>query len=128
MPRVLVVDDEDQIRGLLQNILVRAGHEVHTANSVQAAIEMCGPPAPFDVVVTDVVMPGMDGHELARWLADRCPNMRVILMSGFDPGCEECPYADNCHRLPKPFAPQDLAALVSEVLAQPIRPRRPQKG
>ena len=124
MPRVLVVDDEKQIRGLLSRILVQAGYEVHTAANAQAAIEMCAPPASFDVIVADVVMPGMDGHELARRVAIQSPNSRVILMSGFDPGCVECPYVDTCPRLPKPFGPKDITTLLSEVLAQPARPRR----
>ena len=124
MPRVLVVDDEGQIRGLLRKILIQAGHEVHTAPNAQRAIEMCSPPVSFDIVLADVVMPGIDGHELARRLAIQCPNSRVILMSGFDPGCAECPYLDNCHRLPKPFGPRAVTELISEVLKQPARRRR----
>ena len=90
--RVLVVDDEDQIRTMLGEILIRAGHDVHTASSAKAAIELCVPEVFFDLIISDVLMPGMDGHEFARWLAVQCPNSRVILMSAFDPGCDECPY------------------------------------
>jgi len=91
MPRVLVVDDEEPIRNLLRKVLVRAGHEVHTASNAQAAIEICASPPCSDLVISDVVMPGIDGHELARRRAVKCPNSRFILMSAFDPGCEECP-------------------------------------
>ena len=123
MPQVLVVDDEELVRKLLRKILVRAGHEVHTADSAQAAITRCAPPASFDVVISDVVMPGIDGHELARWFAVHCPKSRVILMSAMDPGCEFCPYFDGCHRLSKPFVPKEVVGLVAAVLAQPVRPR-----
>lgn len=124
MPRVLIVDDEQQIRHLLRTTLVHAGHEVHTADNALAAIALCVPPPSFDVVISDVVMPGMDGHELARWFAVHFPNCRVILMSAFDAGCDECPYFDNCQRISKPFRPQEFATLVSDALARPPRPRR----
>jgi DNA-binding NtrC family response regulator len=123
MPRVLVVDDEEQIRNMLKRILIQAGHEVHTASNAKAAIEIAQPD-PFDVLISDVIMPGMDGHDLARWFASTCPKSRVILMSAFDPGCQECPFLDNCHRLSKPFLPKDVIGLVSDVLAQPPRSRR----
>jgi DNA-binding NtrC family response regulator len=119
-----VVDDEEQIRNLLRRLLVVAGHEVHTASNAKSAAELCAPPACFDLVISDVVMPGIDGHELARQVAVRCPNSRVILMSAFDPGCDDCPYLDNCLRIAKPFALREVAELVRAVLAQPTRPRR----
>jgi two-component system cell cycle response regulator CpdR len=119
-----VVDDEEQIRNLLRKLLVLAGHEVHTASDAKAAVEICAPPACFDLVISDVVMPGMDGHELAREVAVRCPDSRVILMSAFDPGCDDCPYLDNCLRISKPFRLREVADLVRDVLAQPTRPRR----
>ena len=123
MPRVLVVDDEEQVRNMLRIMLVRAGHEVHVASDAKTAIEICAPPACFDVVISDVVMPGIDGHGLARQVAVRCPQSRVILMSAFDPGCDDCPFLDNCVRISKPFALREVAELVNDVLARPIRPR-----
>jgi len=111
MPRVLVVDDEEPIRMLLRTVLVQAGHEVHTASNAPAAIRLCTPSASFDVVISDVVMPGMDGHELARWFAVQFPVSRVILMSGSDTGCDGCPYLDNCQRLCKPFQIEEVATL-----------------
>ncbi|SPE40806.1 Response regulator receiver protein [Candidatus Sulfopaludibacter sp. SbA3] len=124
MPRVLVVDDEEQIRSMLQKILTRAGHDVCTASNAQAAIDICERPARFDLVISDVIMPGVDGHHLARWLAVRCPDSRVILMSAFDPGCDECPYLDNCQRLTKPFSAKDVVRLVSDALSRPARALR----
>ena len=121
MPRILVVDDEESIRKMLCKILERAGHDVRSAGNVETAIAMSKSAPFFDVVVSDVDMPGADGHELARWFAVSCPSSRVILMSGFDRGCDGCPYVDNCYRISKPFAPKEIVALVSSVLPKPVK-------
>jgi len=84
MTRVLIVDKEAQIRKLLQTILVPAGYQVFTAHNPQVALEMCNSLAGFDLVLSGVSLPLMDGHDLARWIAGHCPNSRVILMSALD--------------------------------------------
>ena len=124
LPRVLVVDHEEQIRNMVRTILTRAGHDVRTASTAQAAIAMCPSPSFFDLVISAAVLPEIDGHELARWFAVKCPNSRFVLMSGSDPGCDECPYLDNCIRVSKPFVPRELVALVSAALAHPVKLRR----
>ena len=124
MSRVLVVDDSEQIRKMLGKILTQAGHEVRSAANAQEAIDLCAPPSYFDLIISDVAMPGVNGHELARWMAVQCPHSRVVLMSAFDPGCEDCPYLDNCIRLSKPFVPKEVVNLVSDALAKDASPRR----
>ena len=114
MARVLIVDKEAQIRKLLQTILVGAGYQVLTAYDPQAAIEMCNSAAGFDVVVSGISLPGMDGHELARWIAGHCPSSRVILMSAIEPVCELCPFAGGCGMIRKPFTPKEVVAKVAE--------------
>jgi hypothetical protein len=69
-------------------------------------------------------MPEMDGHELARRIAVLCPGTRVVLVSGFDPGCEKCPFVPGCPVIPKPFDVKSLVALVAETLAAPPPERR----
>jgi len=123
MASILIIDDEPQISGLLSGLLVRAGHNVRTAPSPQVAIEMCSPPACFDLVLSEVNMPAMDGHELARWIADRCPSSRTILLSASGLACEECPYAPHCSLIRKPFEPKAVLATVASALAAPA-PRK----
>jgi CheY-like chemotaxis protein len=120
---ILIVDDEPQISGLLSALLLRAGHEVRTARNPQAAIEMCTPPLCFDLVLSEVSLPVMDGHELARWITGRCPSSRTILMSASAQGCEECPYAPHCALILKPFDPKAVLATVASALATPARLR-----
>ena len=119
MAKILIVDDEHQILGLLSVILTRAGHEVHTADQPQTALDMCSSPASFDLVLSDVDMPVMDGHELARWIVTRSPGSRVMLMSAFDSTCEACPYSPQCELVRKPFDPREVVSRIAAALAQP---------
>jgi DNA-binding NtrC family response regulator len=80
--RVLVVDDEDALRTTLAANLELEGHEVTEADSAERALALAGG-APFDVVVTDIRMPGMTGVELFRALRARGLEVPVILMTAF---------------------------------------------
>ena len=81
-PRILIVDDERQIRMFLSVLFARAGFQVTTASSGRDAVGRCSD-QPFDVVLSDVVMPEMDGHELVQWIAAHRPATHFALMSGF---------------------------------------------
>jgi DNA-binding NtrC family response regulator len=116
-PTILIVDDEDNIRSLLRLSFSAAGYHVRAAADVPEAMQMCGTEA-FDVVLTDVRMPGPTGHDLARWLANHHPTTRSILMTGLDTGCDDCPIAGRCKVLAKPFNPRDAVSLVGAVLAR----------
>ena len=103
---------------MLKTILDYAGHEVPTAPDPQVAIEMCNSSEFFDVVLSGVSLPMMDGHDLARWIARHCPDSRVILMSAIDSVCEGCPFGAGCGIMRKPFMPQEVVAGVAEAVAQ----------
>ncbi len=118
MPRILIVDDEAAIRSLLATAFERAGYDVRTAPDGPEAVALCDA-EPFDAVLSDVVMPKMNGHDLARWIAARQPETRLVLMSGFDLGCQQCPYAPRCQFLPKPFRLREALSLVGNALGQP---------
>jgi hypothetical protein len=82
------VEDDDAVRNLTCRILRRRGHLVERAADPHRALAHFsglapGAPAPFDVVLTDLVMPGMNGAELARRMRDAAPGIRVIYMSGY---------------------------------------------
>jgi two-component system cell cycle response regulator CpdR len=115
-PKILIVDDEAQIRGLLSLTFEQAGYIVKTAASGRDAIALCDAEV-FDVVLSDVVMPEMDGHELVEWIAANRPATHFALMSGFDPSCNGCASSPRCELIPKPFHPAQVVGFVELVLA-----------
>ncbi len=115
MAKVLIVDDEASIRTLLTIAFTQAGFDVASAGDGSDAIELFNTEH-FDVVLSDVMMPRTNGHELARWVAKRFPLVPTVLMSGLDTECEECPLASRCTLLSKPFLPQDAVSLIASML------------
>jgi PAS domain S-box-containing protein len=80
--RVLVVEDEEVIRGLVDQVLRAEGYEVVVAADGDEALEAASR-MPVDVLLTDLTMPGIGGHELAERLRERAPGLKVMFMSGF---------------------------------------------
>ncbi|MDG4477029.1 sigma-54-dependent transcriptional regulator [Thiovibrio frasassiensis] len=80
--KILIVDDEQNMRVALFEALSRNGHEVAVAENGQMALEMIARQRP-DLVVTDIKMPGMDGLELLRQVKALCPELPVVIMTGF---------------------------------------------
>jgi two-component system cell cycle sensor histidine kinase/response regulator CckA len=115
-PTILVVEDSDVVRKLAARILTADGYPVVTANDGVEAIEVLERSA-IRVVVTDLKMPRMDGHELARQVAARWPAVRMIFMTGH-------PETDLTMGLPgplllKPFLPEALTGAVQALLTAP---------
>ena len=81
MPRILFAEDDDSLRGFLARALERAGHEVEACADGEEAAEHID--RDWDLLLTDIVMPGMDGIELARLAADRHPGLRIMFITGF---------------------------------------------
>src|SRR5690242_12810563 len=111
--RILIVDDEPGIRKLLDLVFTAAGYYVQVASDGPEAMTACESES-FDALLSDVKMPGMNGHELARWIVTRHPATRTVLMSGFDDiQCQGCGVAAKpCSLLPKPFPPDGAVKLV----------------
>jgi two-component system, cell cycle response regulator CpdR len=82
MAHVLIAEDDDQMRAFLCRGLQRAGHAVAAAGDGAAALD-CALRTDFDLLLADIVMPGMDGIELARRVAVRQPWIRVMFITGF---------------------------------------------
>jgi CheY-like chemotaxis protein len=81
---ILLVEDEDQVRAIVLNILQRQGYRVVAAKNAAEALRHCETePAPIHLLLTDVVMPEMSGPELARRLLLVRPQLKVLCMSGY---------------------------------------------
>ncbi len=117
---ILVVEDERAVRLIVRETLVRSGYHVLVAeDGMQALAVARAHRGPIDLLLTDVVMPGMSGRELAEALAQERPDTRVLFTSGYteDEVLHRGVSADTVAFLAKPFTPESLVARVTTVLA-----------
>ena len=118
---ILLVEDEDAVRMFGARALRNKGYTVLEAANGEEALEVINETdKTIDLIVTDVVMPGMDGHTLVQFVRQEMPDMKVILISGFAENVIPGGIDENAgfSFLPKPFSLKDLAAKVKMVLAQ----------
>ncbi|MFZ1814141.1 MAG: ATP-binding protein [Rhizobiaceae bacterium] len=120
---LLLVEDEDAVRAFASRALISRGYEVHEASSGVEALEIMEEVGDrIDAVVSDVVMPEMDGPTLFRELKKRWPTMRFIFMSGYAEEAFAKNLPDNQDQkfgfLPKPFTLKQLATAVKEILEE----------
>jgi len=120
---ILIVDDDAGIRALLVKILVAAGHVVREykdgAEALAAAQAMEGR---FDLLVTDIKMPGMSGLQLARSVTESYPAVRVLCISGYFDAEDVPDQPLGFAFLSKPFGPLDLIHSVEKALARRKQP------
>ena len=83
LPRVLVVDDEESVRTLAERILRGAGYDVVLASDGPEALRIAEKQGPFDVFVIDILMPRMNGNELAGQLRRRDPDVKVLYFTAY---------------------------------------------
>ncbi len=81
MSRILLAEDDYSLRGFLSPALERAGHEVTACADGDEAVAFLD--EPWDLLLTDIVMPGLDGIEVARQAAARHPGLRIMFITGF---------------------------------------------
>jgi len=119
---VLLVEDEDPVRLFSARALVNSGYKVLEAKSGEAALEIMARGDKIDLVVTDVVMPKMDGPGLVTRLRQHHPELKVIFISGYTEDSFRKRLGDEreIHFLPKPFSLKQLAGKVKEVLTEPV--------
>jgi len=115
---ILIVEDEDAVRLFGARALRNKGYRVLEARSGETALDVLRSESDIDVLVSDVVMPGMDGATLARLVRLERPHIQVILMSGYaeDVALGEFSGEDGIHFLPKPFSLKQLAGKVKDVM------------
>ena len=119
--RVLVVEDEPQVRAIAVRALTSAGFEVLQAADGAQGLELVhSEQAPFDVIVTDVVMPELTGPELARAVRKLDPSMGLVFMSGLPEAMHSAHAGEfaGAAFLNKPFSPQVLVEAVRERIAE----------
>jgi CheY-like chemotaxis protein len=119
---VLLVEDEDAVRQLVQELLESVGYEVLTAARPVEALRLAADYAgPLHLLVTDVVMPQMDGPELAQRLRTLRPDVRVLYVSGYSPGivADRGVLEHGGTFLQKPFSAEALETKVRETLDAP---------
>jgi len=117
---VLVVEDDGELRDFLVEVLNTAGHVTTGFPTADAALRAVATGEPADVVVTDLIMPGMPGAELLRALRQQRPELNVIVMTAFGSidSAVELVRAGAYDYLTKPIATQELLLAVSHALDQ----------
>lgn len=121
--RILLVEDEDAVRTFSTRALTNKGYEVLDADSGESALEVIetlkqkhGGSVPVDLVVTDVIMPNMDGPTMARHLRAENPKLKIIFVSGYTEEKLKEHMGENIWFLPKPFTLKQLAEKVKSAL------------
>jgi PAS domain S-box-containing protein len=115
---ILLVEDEDEVRAVARRVLVEAGYTVlEAANAAEAVNVFDHSTATISMLVSDVVMPGLNGHELSQMLRLRSPRLRTLFVSGysFDARGDGVSFDDESF-LPKPYDPAELARRVRSIL------------
>lgn len=110
---VLLVDDEEVVRASTADMLEEFGYRVEEADSGEAAMALVADGLAPDLLVTDHLMPGMTGVDLARTLRDRNPELPVLIVSGY---AEAEGIAPDLARLTKPFRSAELAERFAALL------------
>ncbi len=128
---VLCVEDDESVRLVTVRLLRTCGYRVLEASNGQHALEhLASHDGPIDLVVTDVMMEGLDGPTLARQVKAKAPEIEVIFVSGYSPDVirRHGDFIPGVNFLSKPFASRSLVTLVRQVLDARVARRAPEKA
>ncbi len=120
---ILLVEDEEMVRAVATRALVRAGYTITAASDGEEGLEkfqaqLAAGGEAFDMVVSDVVMPAMDGPAMAREIRKLAPNLPVLFMSGYaEEQLREQINIAYMHFIPKPFSVQQISDKVGEIIS-----------
>ncbi len=116
---VLCVDDEPAILEALQRVLVREGYNILMARSGEEALKIIESHC-VDVVISDAIMPGMQGSDLLSWIREKHPNIKRILLTGhYEQGDVVLPAVNSAEvfrLLPKPWDPGELKQAIKDAV------------
>ena len=117
--KLLLVEDEDMVRAVAERALARQGYTVVTACDGEDGLARFEDSGPFDLVVSDVVMPNMDGPAMASQLRERSPDLPILFMSGYaEEQLRQTISLDQVHFLPKPFSVAQIVDAVRSAIAE----------
>jgi signal transduction histidine kinase/DNA-binding response OmpR family regulator len=119
-PRVLIVEDEEGLRVSLEQLLQPCGCESFAVESAEDALEIFEQLGDIDLLISDIVLPGLDGVELAERLRQQNPNLEVVLMSGYPDqriGDPDSLSSDGKRFVEKPFDPNEFYDLVEQLVS-----------
>ncbi|MFA6115310.1 MAG: response regulator [Sphingomonas sp.] len=115
---ILLVEDEDMVRAVAERALARQGYTVLTAENGEVALDLLARNERPDLLISDVVMPVMDGPTMVRQVRSRYPDLPILFMSGYaEEQLRKSIDLDNVSFLAKPFSVQQLAEAARDVLA-----------
>lgn len=116
---ILLVEDEDMVRAVAERALTRQGYSVITASDGEDGLEQFAAHDTIDLVISDVVMPVMDGPAMARIIRERSPDMPLVFMSGYaEEQLRKSIDVDNMGFLPKPFTVAQICEAAQQALRQ----------
>jgi len=117
---VLLVEDEQSLRVLLNKLMNQLGYEVSIAKDGLEALELYEKTGPVSLLITDIMMPGLNGLELGEKLRHNQPDLPILFISGYlnNETCNDInKFGDNVYSLRKPFTLRALSAMIEEILS-----------
>lgn len=119
MARILIAEDDSSMRHFLVMALKRAGHDVEACEDGMSALHTLSTDKSFDLLLADIVMPGMDGIELSQKATEICQKLKVMFITGFAAVAlgQRNPGHESARVLSKPFHLKELVDQVEDLLA-----------
>ena len=119
MAKILIAEDDNSMRQFLSMALTKAGHEVTACEDGTSALETLKQTSDFDLLLADIIMPGMDGIELSQKATELSSSLKVMFITGFAGVAlgERNPEHDKAQVLSKPFHLKELVDQVESLLA-----------
>ena len=127
MARILLAEDDKAVQSFVSRALAHRGHSVTAVDDGLEALEALDGPG-FDLLVTDIVMPGLDGIALALKVARDCPNLPILMMTGYSAERQRAHNLEEliCRVITKPFSLEQICKATEEVLAEGPTTRLPE--